>query len=460
MQSINKLVTFGFENEHELEHDLEHKPLYSEPKIFDGDGDLTKRWYVYFSYRNPKTGRMKRIKNIYGITNRFKTKSERYTILNIYKRRLLKLLEEGYNPFEDNTELYKRKQTPQEVAKEQPTPQPALQPIQQPTDQPVPQSAQEAKNTDTHGYDDNATKAVVSYATAFDKALLLKTNVAKTVTIKDYQSRLNKFKKWLQEHHQDIQDINDISKKIVLEFLNHIQITSSSRTRNNYRTALRAIFQVLEDNEIISTNIVSSIKPLRSTPKRHKTYSSSQEEAIFHYLQKQDHLLLLYIQFISYNMLRPIEACRLRIKDINLTEKKLSFQSKTKNLKTKIIPDILIKELPSLSSMNPDDFLFTRDGIGGKWDTTDINRRDYFSKRFKKVIKDHFGFDQNYSLYSFRHTFITKLYRKLRTVYSVNEAKSRLMEITGHTNMSTLEKYLRDIDAELPEDYSNLLTTD
>ena len=31
------------------------------------------------------------------------------------------------------------------------------------------------------------------------------------------------------------------------------------------------------------------------------------------------------------------------------------------------------------------------------------------------------------------------------------------MLITGHTSMLALEKYLRDIDAELPEDYSNLL---
>ena len=37
------------------------------------------------------------------------------------------------------------------------------------------------------------------------------------------------------------------------------------------------------------------------------------------------------------------------------------------------------------------------------------------------------------------------------------EAKSKLMLITGHSTMSALEKYLRDIYAELPEDYSNML---
>ena len=31
------------------------------------------------------------------------------------------------------------------------------------------------------------------------------------------------------------------------------------------------------------------------------------------------------------------------------------------------------------------------------------------------------------------------------------------MLITGHSTMSALEKYLRDIDAELPADYSELL---
>jgi hypothetical protein len=37
------------------------------------------------------------------------------------------------------------------------------------------------------------------------------------------------------------------------------------------------------------------------------------------------------------------------------------------------------------------------------------------------------------------------------------ETKSRLMLITGHSTMTALEQYLRDIDAELPEDYSHLL---
>ena len=86
MQSIYECVTLECHNEHDLEHDLEHKTKFSVPKIFDAGGDLSKRWYVYFSYRNPKTGKLKRMKNIYDKANRYKAKEARYTILNLYKR--------------------------------------------------------------------------------------------------------------------------------------------------------------------------------------------------------------------------------------------------------------------------------------------------------------------------------------------------------------------------------------
>ncbi len=105
MQNILELLTL----ESQKEHDSEHKVLFSEPKIYDADGDLAKRWYVCFSFVDPKTGRLKRMKNIYGKTNRYQTKDSRYFILGLYRKRLLKLLQEGYNPFQDNNELHSQR---------------------------------------------------------------------------------------------------------------------------------------------------------------------------------------------------------------------------------------------------------------------------------------------------------------------------------------------------------------
>ncbi|SFR83888.1 hypothetical protein SAMN04488010_3217 [Maribacter stanieri] len=40
------------------------------------------------------------MKNIYGKANNYKTKADRLTILTSYRKNLLKLLKEGYSPFE------------------------------------------------------------------------------------------------------------------------------------------------------------------------------------------------------------------------------------------------------------------------------------------------------------------------------------------------------------------------
>ena len=72
-------------------------------------------------------------------------------------------------------------------------------------------------------------------------------------------------------------------------------------------------------------------------------------------------------------------------------------------------------------------------------------------------MKDKFNLGIDYGLYSFRHTFITKLYNEFVKKSTPFEAKSKLMLITGHTTMSALEKYLREIDAILPDDYSHLI---
>ena len=81
---------------------LTAKKNYSEPKIYDASGDLSKRWYVYFSFRNPQTNLLEKQTPIYGGANNFKTKQERYEVLNAYRKQLKKVLEEGLSPYEDN----------------------------------------------------------------------------------------------------------------------------------------------------------------------------------------------------------------------------------------------------------------------------------------------------------------------------------------------------------------------
>ena len=505
MQSILEFITFTSKIEHDLEHDSKVLPLFSPPKIYTANGNLSKRWYVYFSFKDPETGKMKRMGNIYGKVNNYKTKEARLTILTSYRKNLLFLLKKGFNPFEDNTILHQKLKDPflkeapkkkakEEVLKEEGVPSYLNDAIKSAVKEAIDEHAivlgvesgggktksivKEEKsitNDDKSIADDNKTIAnadktiandnktiakvkydVISITKAFNLALELKEKEVSERTISDYRRKSNKFIAWMEVNYPDKKHVKSIDRKDIIEYLNTILLRTSARSRNNYRTELGSLFQVLKDNELVDENYIQSIPILASKPKRHKTYSLEEQKKIFKYLEKEDPHLLLFIKFVSYCFIRPIEVCRIKIKDINIEQRRIQYKAKTSAKKTKIIPDILWEVLPDLSELDKESYLFTPKTIGAFWDAKEINRRDHFSKRFSSVVKEQFGLTEDHGIYSFRHTFISKLYRKLREKATPFEAKSSLMLITGHTSMVSLEKYLRDIDAELPEDYSKL----
>ncbi|WP_245935439.1 tyrosine-type recombinase/integrase [Winogradskyella arenosi] len=437
------------------------KLTYTEPKIYTGGVDvskwsslkkseqkaaLSKAWYVYYSYRDPQTQKLKRQPNIKAGANLLTTKKERLLILKQIKKALVFVLDRGYNPYADNKDLkddllillergdklsFKSNEINHRETK-------------------VDQGVVKEVTKEVHVND----VVIHSIQEAFDKAMSIKVQTLKANSYSRYKSRINQFRKWLKANNiKETQDIKVITKKVVVEYLNEVLIKTSARNRNNSRTDISSLFQVLFDNDLIDVNFVKQINVLKSNPERNKTYKSSELDKILNYLEEKDQILLTFVHFIAYGFLRPIEICRLKVGDIDVKDSKMYIRAKNKPVKIKIIPNILIESLPDLSFKDPSLSLFTPQGIGGVWDISDDYKRDHFSKRYKK-IKDHFNLGSDYGLYSFRHTFVTKLYRSLREEKTPYEAKSALMQITGHNTMEALEKYLRDIDAELPEDFS------
>lgn len=450
MLNFKQILTFAYESEYESAYVLSKKRLFSRPKIYTGNNDLSRRWYVYFSFRDPETGRLKRQTPIYGDANCYKTKEERIVVLSVYKNLLLDLLKKGFNPYKDNTELYKKLNNKKsEYKASEMTISNAGRPIVH--DVPKERGATNENITNQQGE--------TTLEKAFEIDFEIKSEILKTSSQRSYNSHISVFKKWLKDNYSELEYIEQVDKPIVVEFLDYIltKSKSSARNRNNYRASLSSLFSTLEERELVQVNFVKKTKVYNTSPTRNKSYTVNQQKEIFDYLQNEDTTLLLFIKFVSYNFLRPIEVCRLRVGDINIDENTLSFKAKNSAFKTKIIPKILSKELPDLSKLGKDDFLFTPEGIGGKWNGSDDTKRNYFTKRFKKVVKKRFSLGEEYGMYSFRHTFISRLYSELVKGSSPHEAKSKLMQITGHSSMRALEAYLRSIDAELPEDYSKMI---
>lgn len=398
MSKIKHLFRFAYTNAYDL------KRQYSNVKTYNAGGNIAARWYVYFSYRNPETGKLKRQPSIDTGVNIHKNVFDRTKALENLKKAIELALKNGYNPYD---------LTPEEKDNQKHTITEAFELIR------------------THGK-----------------------RVLKDTSYPDFKSRINQFENWVKE--QGYSQINQVTKKTVIRYLKVVLEKSSMSNRNNTKANLSMGFGYLVDDEIIPHNFIKDIAGKKTVPVMHQKYSASQEAAIFERLEKLDPELGLFIEFVSFNFLRPIEVCRLLVSSIDLQNKLLVFAAKNQAVKTKIIPEVLFNKIPELAGCDPKANLFSPNGIA-VWDAQEINKRGYWTNRFKKVIKDHFNYGVEYSIYSFRHTLITRLYNNFLKEMTPNEAKSKLMLITGHKTQTALEKYLRDIDAVLPDDYSEYL---
>ena len=395
----------SYESAHESAHGLENEMRYTEPKIYTGKNDLKKRWYVYYSVENPETGKMVRQPNLSMGINRYKTVKERLKRFRTLRIAIHDALKEGHSPYNDEIEFETDKMP--------------------------------------------AEKAIL-------EVLEMKSKVIKESTYSDYKTRTTLFLKFLKTNKLLYAEIKEIDRKVVNKYLDQVLIKSGARNRNNSKSVLSAIFSSLVSKGYIDFNFIKSIENLKTDSKRDRTISTNDLETILEYLEKHDPLLLFYVQFISFFFLRPVEVNRLKIGSVNLKEKLITVETKQKASKTKIIPELIFQKLKKYmtTTTNPDHYLFTPEGPGHS-DSKETNRRNHFSKRFLKV-KRALKLPKEYSLYSFRHTYITKVYKELRKEYTIDETVAKLKLITGHES-EAIQRYIHLIDAELPENYSYLL---
>ena len=378
---------------------------------------LSKSWYVRWWIRDPKSGKMVRQTNVKRGLNRFHSKEERLLMMESIAHSLRQLIT-----------------LPNEVV----------------TSDPV-SASKEKKSEDVPEEGKTIHEAI-------DFALALKKRAIGAKSYGDYVSRSNRFLKFIGPKKKAA----SITNKDANNFLNSIAMKQSAKTRNNYRADLSALFAILFKNEIVPANVFKDGTEKEQThSKTDRTFSNEMLGEMASYLTEVDPVLLHFIKLVAYNFLRPIEVCRLTVDSVNLKEQTLYFYPKNKPTKIKRIPDILMEQFRQmgLSDYPSNAFLFTPSGVPGPWDTLEVNRRDYFTKRFKTVVKDHFGLGKEYGIYSFRHTYITNIFRHLRTKKGLTyqQAVEHLMPITGHDSKSGLENYLHKIDAEIPADWSSYI---
>jgi integrase len=338
---------------------------YKNLKAFDADGDLSKRWYISYSYINPQTNEFERIRET-GDINRYHTVKDRREALKELFQVRKTLLEKGFGPFEK----YERNSMLSKVGM-----------LFQTTDE------------------------------CIDKVLEHKKLHLRETSYGAFKCRLNLFKKFLAKQKLLSGNPKEITKKHIMDYLDSRKSESkiSARTRNNELVDLKTLFNTMIDLDFIKENPAERVKKVRTNSEKNLSYEDEELTTLFKWIAENNPYLLVFCKFIYFSFLRPVEIVRLQIKDVDLNKMVINIPaSKTKsgNRESVMIMDIL---KPTILAMNldkypPDYYVFSSKQKPDAQGTT----RDYFTDKFKKA-KDKLGLSINHTMYGLKHTGISHL---------------------------------------------------
>lgn len=378
---------------------------YKNLSAYDADGDLTKTWFVSYYFIDPNTGKYKRFRET-GNVNRIHDVKQRKQELNMLLAARKHLLERGYSPFErfDNEDVLEKVGILKHVAGD-----------------------------------------------CIDKVLKHKElHLAKTSFI-SFKNRINSFKSYLSSRDLLSADVNDITKRHIIEFLDSRTFVDkiSGRTRNNLLIDIKSLFSCMIDMELLKDNPAIKIKKVNQTSEKNQYYQKEELNELFEWLELNDPYLLLFCKFIYFTLIRPIELTRLQVKDIDLKNMVVNIpahKSKTRRSQSILIMEVFKDEIlkMNLQEYPPDYYVFSAKKVPHSVPTT----RDYFTDKFKNA-KLALGLSSNHTMYSLKHTAISNLLMN-------GAPESDIRKYSRHTS-SAFEAYTKYYEMQKPRDLSEFL---
>lgn len=385
--------------------------LYKNPQLYTAKGDLSKQWFVFYSFVHPDTGKFVR-KRVWQDINSYKTKAERTEYGNLMVIRIQKLLEKGYSPF-----VLATNQDPTVISRTLP-------------------------------------QAITYF-------LAVKADSVRKKTHTGYKSMLGFFERFIERKGWTNRLLTSFTAQDVTAYLDDGRQTRhiGNATYNTELTALRSFFQFFKDRELLSINPALALKRIRSETTRHHAYSDEQVTTILQHLRakKTDRAdqLTVFIKTIYYGCLRPTnEAGQLRVKDVDFAAMSITIPgttAKTGKTGTVELSEGLAEVLRPLltdatgNALPGDYFVFGNQAKGAnRCDPRPGKKRagyNYFSRFYRQVMRE-LKLPDDYTVYGWKHTRNIHLYKDGVDVY-------RIMRHNRHTSLEMTQKYLRDLGLHL-----------
>jgi integrase len=379
------------------------------PQLFDYNGDTRKQWYIFFSYRDAQSDKMKRFKIYKGFTD-CRTKKDKYQHGKELIEKYTNLLKTGWNPLIEESEKVIYTDNLQYTALAR---------------------AYSEKRQSNRNFS--------FYANLF----LPEIQGAARKTYQNYVSKYRSFDNWLSVKGIAGNDITTITQPIVADFFRYLiddeKMKLARITLKKYEHMLARLFDWMVKNKHIRQSPVFDLPDTRR--KNDQAPRPIHEGDIDRLVNeiKEDRQLYLTIQLEYYCFLRPGAEIRLaRVGWFDLAASRVYIPAevvKTDQEKVVIIPrqfrDYLMKEW-KLHNYPHDYYLIGQNGIPGPVPLGSNNLRNRFN-----VIRDRLELPTSYKLYSWKHTGNSR-------AEDAGISMAARQRQNGHSSLRSTEEYLKN----------------
>jgi integrase len=258
-------------------------------KLFDAGGDLSKRWYVYYSFRSPETGKFRLFQK--WIPQKIMTCSGRRDKAHAIIKSINQKLRQGFNPFAHIEKKYS------------------------------------------------------SVSSAMKYVISIKETSCRKRTYHTYSSMVHIFDEWLKKKKLENLPVDDFNYYPAQEFMDYTKtkLHNSNRTHNNRVTAMRTIFKLLVKREWILINPFEKIDMMPKEQAEIIAFNMDELMTMQQYLPQWNYDLYVCACLIFYCFIRPQELVRLKVSNIYLVNRAIVIPGRvSKNKKLQIWLILLI----------------------------------------------------------------------------------------------------------------------
>lgn len=353
-----------------------------------------KQWYIYYHVLNPKTGKFQMFKDRAGLNDKaIRSNSKaRKKVAEGLKDAYNTKLKSGWSPFGytvENEEYSDLKYLPASVV--------------------------------------------------LRRLVETKKNTLRRRTWQSYKYALDIFDKWIEStgSHITTENFQNTHAQSFADWLmNERRIRN--KTFNGHINVLKVMFNMCVDREIIDRNPFKKVASLPEETGKNFPFSDKQKKALKEYMLEHDPDLWKFVKCIYHLFIRPLELLRVRIVDIQFSNKQIIVHSEIGKNKKQIgvsIPDSFIEELKcwGLDKYPESYYVF---GKGLKPGPESYSRNSVSERH--KLVRRALGYGPEYNLYSWKSSGNVDAYNAGVPVYDI-------MRQNRHHSLEQTMKYLRGL---------------